>query len=197
MEETIVLLILVGAFLIFGLAKLVGLWRKRSGRRKTALDANLQWMIVDGSNVMHWKDGTPQLSTVREVVDHLTAKGFSPGVVFDANAGYLLSGRYRHDASLSRALNLPEARVMVVPKGTPADAAILKAARDLKARVVTNDRFRDWADEYPEVHHPNHLVRGGYRAGRLYVNLNRTPKKKGSPKTPHGSGGPHVSERRS
>lgn len=131
-----------------------------------------KWVVIDGSNVMHWKDNTPRIETVREVVDHLSDLGFTPGVVFDANAGYLLSGKYQHDGSLGRQLGLAEDRVMVVPKGTPADPAILNAARSLGARVVSNDRYRDWTDQHPEVKSPHHLIRGDYETGALRLNLN-------------------------
>ena len=131
-----------------------------------------KWIVVDGSNVMYWKDNTPQIDTVREVLGHLYAHGFTPGIMFDANAGYLLSGKYKHDGALAKLLGLPTNRVMVVSKGTPADPAILAAARDLGARVVTNDKFRDWAETYPEVHKPGHLIPGAYRAGELWLDLN-------------------------
>ena len=129
------------------------------------------YIVIDGSNVMHWKDGTPQIATVREVVDHLSGLGFAPGVVFDANAGYKIIGSYQHDGALGRLLGLPEDRVMVVAKGTPADPTVLAAARDLGARVVSNDRFRDWVEAYPEVLDPGHVVRGGYRGGKLWLDL--------------------------
>jgi len=97
--------------------------------------------------------------------------GYSPGVVFDANAGYKITGRYQHDGALGRLLGLPEDRVMVVAKGTQADPTVLTAARDLGARVVSNDRFRDWVEAYPEVLDPGHVVRGGYRGGKLWLDL--------------------------
>ena len=128
------------------------------------------WILIDGSNVMHWKDGEPRLETLRDVVDHLARCGFTPGVVFDANVGHLLIGRYQHHHQMARHLGLPESRVMVVPKGTPADPLLLTAARDYNAQIVTNDRYRDWADSFPEVQEPGHLIRGGYRRGQLWFN---------------------------
>jgi len=130
-----------------------------------------RWVILDGSNVMYWRDGTPQVETLREVVQELRAAGYTPGVVFDANAGYLLCGKYQHEGALAKALGLPEERVMVVPKGSPADPAILTAALDLGAKVVTNDRYRDWAEQHPEVNDPGYLIRGGYKAGDLWLNF--------------------------
>ena len=129
------------------------------------------WVIVDGSNVLHWNDGVAKIETLRAVLFALTERGFTPGVVFDANAGYKISDGYKHDRALGHMLGLPEDRVMVVPKGTPADPVVLAAARDLNARIVSNDRFRDWADAYPQVAKPGHLIRGGYRDGTLWLDL--------------------------
>lgn len=135
----------------------------------------IRWLVIDGSNVMHWKDGAPAIETVQAVVRHVTAQGFTPGVMFDANAGYLIAGKYQHDHAFGRMLGLPENRVMVVPKGEPADPAILRAARDLGAQVVSNDRFRDWGEQFPEVRTPGHVIRGGYRDGQLWLDLTNSP----------------------
>lgn len=126
-------------------------------------------VVIDGSNVLHWKDGTPQIAAVRQVVDLLTAQGFSPGVVFDANAGYKISDRYHDDREMAELLGLPEDRVLVVPRGTQADPVLLATARNLGAPIVTNDRYRDWAEAHPEVRNPGHLIQGGYKAGRIWL----------------------------
>ena len=138
-------------------------------RRKPARKAVPRWVVVDGSNVMYWQDGTPRIEPVVAVVRLLEARGFTPGVVFDANAGYLLEGRYRHHHAFSLRLSLPEDRVMVVPKGEPADPFILTVAQDYGARVVTNDRYRDWAGQFPQVAEPGFLIAGGYRDGALWL----------------------------
>ncbi len=139
------------------------IWGKRASSK--------QAIVVDGSNVLYWKDETPRIEAVREVVDHLSRRGFTVGVVFDANAGYLISDRYHHDRDMGKMLGMPEARVLVVPKGTPADPYILAAARDLGARIVTNDRYRDWVDDHPEIRMPGHLIKGGYRGQALWLDL--------------------------
>lgn len=130
-----------------------------------------RWIVVDGSNVLHWQDNVPRLSTLRAVLADLSARGYTPGVVFDANAGYKISDRYQHDGALGKLLGLPADRVLVAPKGNPADPLILAAARDLGARIVSNDRFRDWVETHPEVATPGQLIRGGYRDGRLWLDL--------------------------
>lgn len=129
------------------------------------------WVILDGSNIMHWKDGVPNIEPVREVLAILREQGFTAGVMFDANAGYKLNDKYQHDYAFSKMLKLPENRIMVVPKGTPADPYILMAARDFGARIVTNDQFRDWAEDYPEVNKPGFLIKGRYTLGKLDLTL--------------------------
>ncbi|MBE1294688.1 MAG: hypothetical protein GJ678_00345 [Rhodobacteraceae bacterium] len=151
------------------LASLILLVRARSSRRRVS--GRQQTVLLDGSNVMHWKDGVPQLETVRKVLSCLQRNGYSPGVIFDANAGYLISGSYMHDGHLAKALGLPRDRVMVVPKGTPADPAILMAARDLGARIVSNDRYRDWEVDHPEISQPGYLIRGAFRGGQVSLDL--------------------------
>ncbi|WP_254446595.1 hypothetical protein [Ruegeria sp. HKCCD8929] len=129
------------------------------------------WVIVDGSNVMHWKEGTPDIGTLHEVLSALVDAGLKPSVVFDANAGYKLADRHMNDRVLARALGLPVSRIMVAPKGTPADPLILRAARESGAQIVTNDRFRDWAEDYSDVLKSRAPVQGGYRQGKLWLSL--------------------------
>lgn len=126
-------------------------------------------VLIDGSNVMHWLDNTPQLAPVREVVRDLSSRGMKPGVVFDANAGYKLMGKFLGEQELAKLLSLPKDQILVVPKGTQADPYLLETARDLQARIVTNDRYRDWAERYPDVAKPENLVQGEMRDGRVWL----------------------------
>ncbi|MDF0597329.1 NYN domain-containing protein [Psychromarinibacter halotolerans] len=146
---------------------LAALWRRRPGRSGKSRPV----IVIDGSNVMHWDDGTPSLKPVKALLDHLARSGYSAGIVFDANAGYKLFGRHMNDQALARMLSLKTDHVLVVPRGTPADPFILDAARKMNARVVTNDRFRDWADGYPEVRSRDYLIRGSFRSGQLTLEL--------------------------
>ena len=128
-------------------------------------------IVIDGSNVMYWKGKNPQIEPVRDVLRRLNSRGFEAGVMFDANAGYLVADRYLRHQDFGELLNLPEDRVLVAPKGSPADGYILTAARDLGARIVSNDRYRDWIDDHPEIRKPGYLIRGGYRSGELWLDL--------------------------
>ena len=138
-------------------------------RRTRKPPAPKKWIVIDGSNVMHWQNSEAQIGPVQQVLREVSARGFSAGVVFDANAGYKLEDRFLDDYALARRLDLPADRVLVVPKGTQADEYILLTARDLGAIVVTNDRYRDWAESFPEVHSAGFLIRGGYRDGDFWL----------------------------
>ncbi len=173
--EDLILLGLFGLGMLGVLAALLS--RRRQGtrpvsqRRQSTRPAfqRKPWILVDGSNVMHWQDSTPQLAAVQRVVEDLKARGFAPGVVFDANAGWKLSGKYLRESDFARMLCLPQDQLLVVPKGTQADPWLLATARDFKARVVTNDRFRDWVADYPEVAEPGFLIRGEIREGKVWL----------------------------
>lgn len=139
----------------------------RAGRAKQTLPR----VVVDGSNVMYWKDNTPSPEPLCDVIEHLTLLGYAPRFFFDANAGYLLLGKYLGDREFERRLGLPRHSVIVVPKGTIADEVILRAARRWDCQIVTNDRYRDWAEKYPDVTKPGYLRRGRYRSGTLDLKL--------------------------
>lgn len=118
---------------------------------------------------MHWKDNLPDLGPVRQAVGALTAMGYVPAVVFDANAGWKLMGRYLHEGELARLLDVERRQVLVVPKGVQADPYLLATADDFGARIVTNDRYRDWAEAHPRVLEPGFLIEGGIRVGKLWL----------------------------
>lgn len=132
------------------------------------------WIVVDGSNVLHWDDEVPAIATVARVVGELRSRGFVPVVWFDANVGYRIGDRYMGPALLARALDLPARQVFVAPKGTPADPLLLEGAAVLNARVVTNDRFRDWAADHPKIHEPGFLVPGRIRDGAVTLTMQDT-----------------------
>jgi hypothetical protein len=167
----VTLTLLSGAGLLLGLLLVLLLLRPRRRVRKAAKPAGKDRpaILVDGSNVMHWQDNSPQLAPLRKVLARLQSLGFAPGVVFDANAGWKLAGRFLSARDLARMLSLPADQVLVVPKGTQADWYLLETAGDLDARIVTNDRFRDWADSYPRVTEAGFLIRGGIENGKVWL----------------------------
>jgi hypothetical protein len=137
--------------------------RRRSGGGYPPDDR--RWVVIDGSNVMFWQDETPSLSTVSAVVGEVRKAGLTPLVWFDANAGYKVGDRYMNPRDLSRAIGVSRKQVRVAPKGLPADPLLLEDAAKLGTGVVSNDKYRDWADSFPSVTQPGVLVRGRMMGG--------------------------------
>lgn len=146
----------------------VPILRRRRRRRKAgggSQPPQRRWVVIDGSNVMFWEDERPSLSTVSAVVGEVKKAGLTPLVWFDANAGYKVGDRYMNPRDLSRAIGVPIKQVRVAPKGSPADPLLLEDAAKLGTGVVSNDRYRDWAETYPSVTQPGVLVRGRMQGG--------------------------------
>ncbi|AWD22336.1 NYN domain-containing protein [Pseudogemmobacter blasticus] len=131
--------------------------KRRPSRGKRATP---RWIIVDGSNVLYWNPVGPSLATVSDVLRLLESQGFQPVIWFDANVGYKVGGDWMGPWELSKVLNLPQKQILVAAKGQPADPLVLAEARKRRASVVSNDRFRDWAEDHPEVTRPGFLIRG-------------------------------------
>lgn len=143
------------------------LWQARRLPEEPA--ARERHVVIDGSNLLYWYNEKPDLMPVRAAISVMQARGFVPGVVFDTHVGAKIGAQDQDDRSLAEQLALPPDRVLVVPRGIPADHCILQVARDLSAPVVTNDQFRDWVADFPEFTQPGRLIRGGYRNGDLWL----------------------------
>ncbi len=170
MTDATLFLALIGGALV---AVFLVLWVRRQRTRlavarRPAIDGR-QTVLIDGSNVIYWLDNTPQLTPLLQVVHDLSSRGLKPGVVFDANVGYKLTGKFMDERDLSRLLSLPRDQILVVPKGRQADPYLIETAREFGAKIVTNDRFRDWAEQHPEVLEPGFLIRGEIRHGQVWL----------------------------
>jgi len=121
-------------------------------------------IVVDGSNVIHWINDEPSLENLHDVIEELHYIGFRPIVWFDANVGYKVGMSYMGPRALARHLTIPASDIRVAPKGEPADPLLLAEAAKLNARVLSNDRFRDWVTQFPQLAEEDFLVRGRIRA---------------------------------
>jgi hypothetical protein len=87
---------------------------------RAALRKPRHWVVIDGSNVMHWgQSGTPALAPLHATIRDLHSVGVIPVVWFDANVGYKLKDRYMGPYAMARALDLPLGQVQLAPSGTP------------------------------------------------------------------------------
>lgn len=114
-----------------------------SGRDDTA---GSRLALVDASNVAHSTEGDrPRLENILLVREKVREEGLEPIVVADAALRHQIDDRAGYERLVD------DGAVKQAPAGTDADYFILSFARELEAAVVSNDRFRDRIDKYPEV----------------------------------------------
>lgn len=102
--------------------------------------------IVDGSNVAHSTEGgNAQLRNIRLVCEKLKAQDFKPIVVVDAAL------RHQIDDPAGYEKMVGGGGIRQAPAGTDADYFILSFARELDAYIVSNDRYKDRLDAFPEA----------------------------------------------
>ena len=124
-------------------------------------------IVVDGSNVMHWQNDVPSVKTLTLVLSDLTARGFAPHVYFDANVGYKLFNRAMNAGDLAWQLDLRPSQITLAPSRTPADPLLIAHAIGAGVRVVSNDRFMDWRDQFPQIRGKGFLVPGVVKGERV------------------------------
>lgn len=105
-----------------------------------------QIVLVDGSNVAHSTEGEKaQLANIVAVREKMTEEGFEPVVVVDAALRHQIDDRVGYEQLVESGV------VRQAPAGTDADYFILSFARELDARIVSNDRFRDRLGAFPDA----------------------------------------------
>jgi hypothetical protein len=105
-----------------------------------------QIVLVDGSNVAHSTEGEKaQLANILAVREKMTEEGFEPVVVVDAALRHQIDDHSGYEQLVESGV------VRQAPAGTDADYFILSFARELDARIVSNDRFRDRLSAFPDA----------------------------------------------
>ena len=103
-------------------------------------------VLVDGSNVAHSTEGEKaRLANIVAVREKMAEEGFEPVVVVDAALRHQIDDRAGYEQLVDSGV------VRQAPAGTDADYFILSFARELDARVVSNDRFRDRLAAFPDA----------------------------------------------
>ena len=105
-------------------------------------------VVIDGANVAYEErsaGGKPKLSNLLKVKRELEERGFEAVIIVDASLKYDIDDQTQLE-SLIRSQ-----QVRQVPAGTDADFFIIQLADQLDARVVTNDRYKDYTQQYPWI----------------------------------------------
>ena len=102
--------------------------------------------LIDGSNVAHSSEGDQaRLENIRLVSEKLVEEGYQPVVVVDAALRHQIDDKAHFEQMVE------DGRIKQAPAGTDADYFILSFARELEAVVVSNDRFKDRLEAFPEA----------------------------------------------
>lgn len=104
-------------------------------------------VIVDASNVAHFgkKGGKPSLKNLLNAVKTLEKLGYHPVLIADASL------RHEIDEKDEFRKLIDEEKVQEVPSGTTADHYILKMAEEADAKILSNDLFREYNDEFHDI----------------------------------------------
>lgn len=105
-------------------------------------------IVVDGSNVAHLetsRDGSPKISNVEAVRSALRDRGYDPIVIVDASL--------RHEIDDPQQLEslLDDEKIHQAPSDTDADYFIVETADREDARIVSNDRYEEYQDDFPWI----------------------------------------------
>jgi hypothetical protein len=116
--------------------------------------------VFDGSNIYHLgRENGLDAQPLGEIVDLLRSQGYRIVCFFDANIFHTLGehGAFRKGTRHSLAMlegifGLKKDEIYVVPSGVQADRYILECLKHMPISfAVTNDRFRDYENQYPTV----------------------------------------------
>ena len=134
-------------------------------------------VIVDGSNVAYYGQQpneetgkiTPSLKTLKVAISTLEKLGHEPIVLADAPL--------RHEIDDKDSFNemIKNDEVFPVPAGTIADHYILNLAYEKDAKILSNDFFRDYQDEFQDI--PSRRLPYRVKNGRFQIGKPAPPKK--------------------
>jgi hypothetical protein len=105
-------------------------------------------IVVDGANVA-WseqtRDGKPKVSNIVIMRRALEEEGYDPIIIIDASL--------RHDVDDPDQLEglIDGQHVRQSPAGTEADYFLLMTAGQQNSKVVSNDTFESYRDDYPWI----------------------------------------------
>ena len=105
-------------------------------------------VVIDGANVAYEErsaGGKPKFSNLLRVRRELEERGFEAVIIVDASLKYDIDDQEQLETLIR------SQQVRQVPAGTDADFFIIQFADQLDAVVVTNDRYKDYAEQYPWI----------------------------------------------
>ncbi|AGN16902.1 MULTISPECIES: NYN domain-containing protein [Methanobrevibacter] len=129
-------------------------------------------VIVDASNVAHFRkneNDEPMLANILAAVDALEAKNDEFMVIADASLSHDIDNKEDYHKLVA------DESIEEVPTGNNADHYILKIAEENNARILSNDKFRDFKDEFLNI--DSMRIPFSFDGSRLVMGKSKSPKK--------------------
>lgn len=101
-------------------------------------------MIIDASNIAHHQNKAI-MKRIIEAIKAVKKLGFKPIVVADASLKHKIDDEEKYKEYIKRGV------IKEVPAGTNADHYILKLAEEEDAKILSNDNFREFRDEFKNI----------------------------------------------
>lgn len=129
------------------------------------------FFLLDGSNIIHWDHCGKEISLdgVLAITGELEKRNYPYQVYFDATARHLFKYDQEVKNRYEELLKNDPQHFRQVPAGTRADDFLLMiASRDSNAKIITNDRYCEYADLYPQVVNRERLLPGMVFDGLIF-----------------------------
>jgi len=128
-------------------------------------------VIVDAANVAHHgkMEGQPSLNRILQAVAALEKMGYQPVLIADASLRHEIDQKDEY-------LKLVEGgKIQEVPAGTTADHHILKLAYEEDSKILSNDVFREYNDEFQDIQ--SRRIPFAFKGDSILVGSAAKPKK--------------------
>ena len=129
-------------------------------------------VIVDASNVAHFKkneNSEPMLTNIIVAVETLEARDYEYEIIADASLAHDIDNKDDYN------LLLEEKSIEEVPIGNNADHFILNLAEEEHAKILSNDKFRDFKDEFLNI--DSMRIPFSFDGNKLVMGKTKSPKK--------------------
>jgi Zc3h12a-like Ribonuclease NYN domain len=132
---------------------------------------DLLQVIVDAANVAHHgkMEGKPSLDRIIQAVGALEKMGYQPVLIADASL------RHEIDQKDEYMSLVDGGKIQEVPAGTAADHHILKIAEEEDAKILSNDVFREYTDEFQDIQ--SRRIPYSFKGDSILVGSAAKPKK--------------------
>lgn len=105
-------------------------------------------IVVDGANVSYvrqTKEDKPMISNIILVRKKLRHMGYEPIVVVDASIRHKVKDMEQFQGLINKG------KVIQAPADTDADYFILKIAQEKDTKMVTNDTYKEYNEEFKDI----------------------------------------------